>query len=578
MHTSNDGSGTTTQEENLDIERNCPRQLTSSTGNRTTVELTDQTSLLPRSKVIVSFFALALCMVISTLDQVIVSTALSTVSTHFKAGSVSQWVPSAYNLTCTAFQPFYGRFSDIFGRKKVLCVTLAVFGAANLAAGFSKSIIMLIVLRGVAGSGGGGIHSLSQIIISDIVSLRERGKYQGIIGMFNVLGYAIGPIIGGALAEKVSWRWCFWICVPFTLAAVLVATFTLPLKKVEQDMRTKLQVIDYLGALLVLTGSTLIVLPLIWGGVTFPWKSPVVVVPLITGLAVVVSFCLWEWKRAKLPIVPMHIFKHITVCGVYITMFICGFVYFSMLFYLPQFFQVALGHSPIKSSIFLIPLLVTGCIVSSLAGMMISKTGKYRVSINMRNLSGFSSEQGMKAVIYCGYAIWSVASGLLSTVNRDSSKAQLVIYMLLAGFGSGQTLQTSTIAVQASVDPKDLAVVTAFRNTVGRNALAAISGTIINNTLKSSMSRIQVPSDMVKKVIDDPVQLSTPDSLGITEELASTIFREGYERGFRTVFLLNAGLTAVASIIAFVMIRQKILTKGVHGAQGDEEKGGSSPR
>ncbi|TFK50730.1 MFS general substrate transporter, partial [Heliocybe sulcata] len=262
---------------------------------------------LPFKKVIAVFSGLSLCILVSVLDSVTVATALPTISSVFHAGSVVSWVPSAYLLTSTGFQPLYGRFSDIFGRKAALCLAMSIFIIGSLAAGFSRSIIQLIIFRGIAGAGGGGIVSIAQIVISDVVSLRERGKYQGIIGGVNALGYAIGPLIGGALAENVSWRWCFWITIPISVFTMCVVVFVLQLKRVEGDMCRKLLAVDYIGAALTLIGCTLVLLPVIWGGVTFPWMSPVVLAPLLSGVLVVFVFCFWEWKGARLPIVPSQL-------------------------------------------------------------------------------------------------------------------------------------------------------------------------------------------------------------------------------------------------------------------------------
>jgi MFS family permease len=169
-------------------------------------ELSDQTNLLPLNQVITIFMGLSLCILISALDSVIVATALPTISAYFRAGSTSAWVPSAYLLTSTGFQPLYGRFSDIFGRKLTLCIAMGIYLVGSLVAGFSRSILQLVVFRGVAGVGGGGIITVCQVVISDVVSLRDRGKYQGIIGGVVALGYAVGPLVGGALSQKVSWR------------------------------------------------------------------------------------------------------------------------------------------------------------------------------------------------------------------------------------------------------------------------------------------------------------------------------------------------------------------------------------
>ncbi|KAF8959374.1 major facilitator superfamily domain-containing protein [Flammula alnicola] len=476
--------------------------------HRRPVELTDQTNLLPFKKIIACFFGLALCMVVSTLDTVIIATAIPTISSAFNAGSVVSWVPSAYLLTSTSFQPLYGRLSDIFGRKAAITVAMLIFMLGNLLAGFSKTIIQLIVFRGIAGAGGGGIISMSQIVISDIVSLRDRGKYQGIIGAVVALGYAIGPVIGGALAQKVSWRWCFWVTIPVSMCAVAAVVFILPLKPVAGNMKRKLLTVDFLGAILTLVGCTLVILPLIWGGVTFPWKSAVVLAPLFSGLLVVLLLCIWEWKGARLPIIPMYIFKHVTVTGVYITMFVNGFVYFSTLYYLPQYFQVVLGYGPIGAAIFLIPVLVSQMLLSWISGVIVSRTGRYRVP---------------------------------------------------------KTFQTTTVAAQASVSRRDMSVVTAFRNFIrlfGGTLALAVGAAIINNSLRATMHDLSLSSFIISSIINDPSQLASPSALNISATTASTILNKGYTSGFRTVFILNAALNAVATIASIVMIKHKELTRG----------------
>ncbi|KII90650.1 hypothetical protein PLICRDRAFT_107434 [Plicaturopsis crispa FD-325 SS-3] len=514
------------------------------------IQLTDQTNLLPFRKIIAVFVGLALCVIVTTLDSVIVATALPTISSAFNAGAVSLWVPSAYMVTSTAFQPLYGRFSDIFGRKAALCLAMTLYMIGSLAAGFSRSIIQVIVFRGVAGAGGGGIVNLSQIVASDVVSLRDRGKYQGIIAGFNALGYAVGPLIGGVLSQKVSWRWCFWITLPVSLCGIAAVIFVLPLKSVEGDMRRKLMAVDYFGAGLTLVGCTLVLLPLIWGGVTFPWRSAIVLAPLCSGMVVASIFCIWEWKGAQLPIVPMYIFKHKTVIGVYITMFINGFIFFSTLFYLPQFFQVALGYSPIRSGIFLLPVLVSQTVASGSAGALVSHTGRYRT------------------IIHVGFSVWAIGSGCLSTINASSPKPLLVLYMLLAGMGSGQTTPTTTVAAQASVARKDMSVVTAVRNFIrllGGTLSLGVGSTIVNNSLRSSMTALALPPATITRIIDDPSLLSpmsllSPVSLAPTD--AADILAHGYAHGIRTVFVLNAALAVIAVGASLALIRHQELVRG----------------
>ncbi|KAF8878961.1 major facilitator superfamily domain-containing protein, partial [Infundibulicybe gibba] len=531
---------------------------------RAEIQLTDQTNLLPFKKIVAVFLGLALCAVVLTLDSVIVATALPTISTAFNAGSVVSWVPSAYLLTSTSFQPLHGRFSDIFGRKIALSLGMCIFMVGNLIAGFSRSIIQLIIFRGIAGAGGGRIISMVQIVISDIVSLQDRGKYQGIIGVFVTFGYAIGPLIGGALAQKVTWRWCFWINIPISLAAVGVVVFILPLKQVQGicdmlNQNRKLLSVDYLGAGLTLVGCTLVILLLIWGGVTFPWKSAIVLAPLFSGFLVIVVFCVWEWRGARLPIVPMYIFRHLTVMGVYITIFVNGFVFFSSLYCLPQFFQVVLGYTPIHAGVFLIPMLVSQMAIGWAAGFAVSRTGRYRT------------------IIYLGFAVWAVACGLISTIKPSSGKAVLMVYMLLAGIGAGPTPQT-TIAAQASVARKDISVVIAVQNflrLLGGALSLAIRSTIVNNSLRRAMTSLSLPSALISAIISDPARLGSPAASGLSASTATEILSNGYTRGFRAVFLLNAGCVVV-------MIKHKELLRGtddpVASADAEMEGGGEKSR
>nr|AVP77532.1 major facilitator superfamily protein [Flammulina velutipes] len=507
------------------------------------VQLTDQTHVLPFKKIISVFLGLGLCVFVTALDSVIIATSLPTINTTFHAGAVVSWVPSAYMLTSAAFQPIYGRFSDIFGRKTALALAMSIFMFGNLLAGFSKKIIQVIIFRGIAGAGGGGIVSMMQIVVSDVVTLRDRGKYQGIIQAIVAVGYTAGPLIGGALSESVGWRWSFWVTIPISLVATVIVWFVLPLKPVEPGIRRKLLCIDYIGSALTLAASTLIMLPLIWGGVTFPWSSPIVLGSLSAGFFLILVFCLWEWKGARLPIIPMYIFKHMTVTGVYIIMFINGFVFFSSLYYLPQYFQVVLEYSPIDAAMFLIPLLLGQMSASWVAGIIISKTGKYT------------------PIIHSGFSVWAVGCGFISTVNPATSKAAMVIFMLLSGIGAGQTLQPTTIAAQASVPRRDMSVVTAFRNFVrqiGGTLALAVNAALINNQLRASMENLSLSESIVSAIIDDPAYLYD-NELNLRKSTRDYILVHGYTKGFQYVFYLNAGLTALAVFVSIMMIKHKDL-------------------
>ncbi|KAF7975434.1 hypothetical protein HWV62_9563 [Athelia sp. TMB] len=524
--------------------------------------LTDQTNLLPFKTIITVFLGLALCVVVSSLDSVVVATALPTISADLDAGSVISWVPSAYFLASTAFQPIYGRLSDIFGRKATLCFAMSVFVLGSLAAGFSRNIVELIIFRGVAGAGGGAILPVAQIIMSDIVSLQDRGKYQGIIGSVVAIANGIGPPLGGALAEKVGWKWCFWVTLPIALSSMIVVQFVLPLKPVVGDMRQKLMAVDYLGSLLTLAGCALIILPLIWGGVTFPWNSPAIISTLASGVAVICIFCLWEWRGAKIPIVPMYIFKKSTISGVCLCMFVNGFIFNSSLFFMPQFFQLRLGFLPTLAGTFLLPIPFGLSFANMLSGIVVSRTGRYL------------------PLIYAGFSMWAIGCGCISAMQPSTPKPVIFLLMVMCGLGAGMTQQTTTIAAQASVSRMDMSVATTMRNfarLLGSTISVALSSTLINNYLTKSMQDLGLPSETISAVIEDPYLLKGPspalDALGISAAEAAIILSRGYNRGFAVLFVVHASLAVFATCMSVAMIKHTSLSKGKESEVGTRRPG-----
>ncbi|KAF7342406.1 MFS drug transporter [Mycena venus] len=517
-----------------------------SSGNSTprgnVVQLTDQTNRLPFKKLLPIFprSGRVCCPRLSGLRDCRYGTPYNFLSIQRRSCGLLGSLSISFDfdvLSTLVRETLTDRFSDIFGRKSALALAMGVFMLGNLISGFSKTITQLIVFRGVAGAGGGGVQSMMQIIVSDIVTLRERGKYQGIIGGVIGLGYAIGPPIGGGIIAA-----CRLAVVYLDYHSVLICGHRRCYICVASQARSG----QYSQ-----------------GGVTFSWKSSVVLAPLVSSMIVVGIFCFWEWKGARLPIVPMYIFKHSTVTGVFIAMFINGFVFFSTLYYLPQFFQVALGYDSLHAGLFLVPFLVTQSIVSWLAGMLVSRTGHYRT------------------IVHLGFAIWSVACGCISTIRPGSPKAVLAVYMILAGSGSGQTMQTTTIAVQASVPRRDMSVVTAMRNFIrllGGTLSLAVASTLVNNKLRTAMTALNFSAADISRIIDDPALLHTPSRIGISQATATDVLYHGYTKGFSALFIMNACMTVCATLVSVLLIKHKELGRGdeeakrQRGVEVDEKK------
>jgi MFS family permease len=240
----------------------------------------------------------------------------------------------------------------------VLFVGLGIFFFGSLAASLAQTATQLIVFRAFTGVGGGGLMTVAQMIVSDVVPLRERGKYQGILGAVVALANGIGPVIGGALSSisDDSWRWIFRLNLPLTALTTLCVLFFMPLRKVTGDWKLKLKAIDFVGASLALAGTAVLLLGLTWGGGEYPWDSAHVIATLVIGFAVCVVFMLWQWKGARYPLVPMHIFKSRIVNGACLTMFINGWNFLVQVYYIPTFYQLVFNYSTVKSGAMLLPI------------------------------------------------------------------------------------------------------------------------------------------------------------------------------------------------------------------------------
>ncbi|KAK7042956.1 hypothetical protein VNI00_008693 [Paramarasmius palmivorus] len=514
--------------------------------------LTDQTNYVPRRKIISIFLSCATIGLTAYLDETMIAVALPHISSELGGGNQIAWVATSYFITSTSFQLVCGRLSDIWSRKTVLFVLMFIFSVGNLGSAFSNTFVQLLVFRAIAGIGGGGMPTIGQVIVSDTVSLRERGKYQGILGSSVALAYGIGPVIGGAFAEETTWRWISVSCYPSLRFSAVCCYFFMPLKPVDSDWQVKLRRIDFMGSFLVLGSSTLIVMALTWGGASYPWNDVHVVAPLCIGVGLAVTFILWEGFFPKYPLLPLYIFRQRIVIGAAITHFINGYLTMVQVFYIPAFYQLAYGYSPVKSAALMLTLTVIQTITSSLSGLVISWTGRYR------------------EMILLGWVVWTIGLGLFSSLTPTSSLAKQVGYSLLTGFGVGQTLQPSLVAVQGAVDRKDMAVVTAMRSfkpmsfngnsfvrNIGGTLGLAISGTLLTNIFVSNLKNLDLDPEIHGKLVDDP--LSARKFIDEPNQLAAVV--AGYRRGFWVIFIIMTALAAAAFVFSLVLLTHSSLKR-----------------
>ncbi|KAI7825120.1 major facilitator superfamily domain-containing protein [Gamsiella multidivaricata] len=485
----------------------------------------------------VVFIGLMLGIFLSSLDQTIVSVCTTKIANEFNGLNQIPWIGTSYLLTSTTFQPLYGRGSDIFGRKTTFLFAISVFLLGSALCGAAQSMIWIIVARGIAGIGAGGIMSMVMIIITDLVSLRDRGKYQGIIGAVFGLSSVIGPLLGGVFTDHASWRWAFYINLPIGAITIAAVIKLLHLPHTKGSFKEKLKRVDMLGSLTLVIGIVLVLLPLNWGGSTYEWDSPIVIGLFCAGAVVLLIFCLVEWKQALEPIIPFRLFKSRTNTAVFLTSFFIGMGFFGIMFFMPLYFQIVRQESATSSGLEMLPLIVGLLIASIFSGFMVSKWGQYR------------------PFIWVGLALSTTGTGLLTLLHKDTSRGAFIGYLFINGAGLGLSMQTVMLAIQSSVATRDIAVATAnatFFRTVGSVLGVAISGTVFNNGIKKHLGPLIAINPDIKRVISDSYLAPT-----FGPELEAQIL-EAYMLSLTSAFQVCIPFMALAFLSSLLIQHHKL--------------------
>ncbi|KAN0119895.1 MFS multidrug transporter-like protein [Hyaloscypha variabilis] len=436
------------------------------------------TNILPKAQLIVVFSGLSFALLVSFIDQNSIGIALPTIGADLHAATTISWAGTSSLIANTVFQVLYGRLSDILGRKVVFLSSVGLLALGDLLCSFAKTGPQLYAFRGISGVGNGGITALAMMIVSDIVTLENRGKYQGILGSCVGLGNTIGPFLAAAFIQKATWRALFWCICPLAVVAGVLVAFTLPPSKVHGDMKTKIRVIDYYGVVLSSSAVILLLIPISGGGTYFEWNSPMVISMITLGGICMVLFIIVEWKVAVMPMLPLHLFKIPAVCAILIQNLLFGIVYYSHLYYLPIYYENARQFSPLLSAILTIPFVAGQSIFSIASGQYVSRTKRYG------------------EIIWSGYALWTLGSGLVLLFNRSTPKWQIVITLILEGAGVGFVFQPTLVAAQAHSLKRDRAVVISARNflrALGGSLGLALSSAVFSNVLRNSLESLPVP-------------------------------------------------------------------------------------
>jgi EmrB/QacA subfamily drug resistance transporter len=421
-----------------------------------------------RGKVIVIMLALGMAVFLGTLDGTIVTTALPTITEHFGSASGYTWIGSAFLLANASTIPSWGKASDIFGRKPMLLLANVIFMIGSLVAALSNSLGMLIAARAVQGLGSGGLVIVN-IAVGDLFGLHTRGACYGLLGAVWALASSVGPMIGGSLTQGVGWRWCFWINLPLDGLAFVLLFLFLDLESPKTSILEGLKALDLIGSLLVVGATTMFLLGVQNGGVTFPWGSAIVICLIVSGVFTFGLFILYEWKTPRYPIMPLRLFKTRNNVATLFVAFIHGIVFISGNYYLPLYFQSARGASPILSGVYILPTALALSLSCVGTGIFLRKVGNYLPPT------------------WFGLAMMTLGYGLFVNLNADSNWTKLIIYQVIAAIGCGPLFQTLTIVLQTNIEPHDIGTATATLGFI-RQLATSISIVIGQVVFQDSMS------------------------------------------------------------------------------------------
>ena len=472
-----------------------------------------------------------LAMAISAMDYTIVSTALPTIVGEMGALTMLPWVLTANVLASTVTVPLYGKLSDLYGRRRLIQVAILLFAVGSCAAGLSQDVGQLIACRAVQGAGSAGLISLSYMIVGDIITPRQRGRYQAYISAVFAVASVCGPLLGGLAVDHVSWRLAFYPSVVLAAITMVVIRRNLADPPVTRGIG-----VDWLGAALLALGLAAVLLVATWGGHEYPWDSPVILATVAVGVLALVWFVGQE-GRSPSPILPLFLFRNREFSAANATSFVAGFGLFLPLAYFPVFLQISLALSATHSGLLLVPMLAAALVASLVSGRIVARWGRYR------------------SVVAAGSVLLGVGLALLSTMTVSTSPEAAAGYLIVFGLSMGILIPALILVIQNAVHPRDLGVATSsvqvFRQ-LGGSTGVAVFGALFNARLAGLLAA-KLPPDSPVSDLDVSELVASPAVVSTMEPPVRDVIREAVALSSAQMFRLAIPVAVVATIAGLML-------------------------
>ncbi|KNG50867.1 major facilitator superfamily transporter [Stemphylium lycopersici] len=499
-------------------------------------------------RILAAFIALNLSIFLVALDTVLIPTALPTIAQSFQIhDSLYAWAGSAYLLANAASIPFWGKLSDVFGRKPILLTANFVFLVGSIICAVSISAQMLVAGRTIQGLGGGGVVVLVHVCVSDLFSIRDRSFYIGIVGAVWALASALGPVLGGIFAQELSWEWCFYINIPIVTTSIIVLYFTLQLHDPKTPLLGGLASIDWLGTFIIITAAVLLLVGLQVGSIG-SYTSPLVITFIIFGSLAFIAFPFSQWlesKRGGNPIMPLRIFKDISNLSALGVCACDALVFNSVAYFLPLYFQIVLGRSPTITGLLMLSVAVPLAIVSFVSGHVIETTGCFL------------------EVLQAGLFVMTLGVGLLISFDTTHDLAKIIGILIVVGIGFGPNFGAPLIALQTRIQDCDIATGTAafgFIRMVS-GAIGLVLGQVIFQHLIASkfdtFLDIGISKDFASALAGGGA-ISQGVDIGQLSDSQVVIVRQGFMKALQGAWILYTVIGAVGLLISFGIKRTKL--------------------